>query len=101
MDRRSHEGRLDDDALLQRLREVRPLEAPESGPQPDIAGRGVLRLQPADLLHGLLDAERRPCEKELAGEQRSIQGALGQDPLGHAERTAFASSRSSGVGKRG
>ena len=101
MDRRSHEGRLDDDALLQGLREVCPLEARESGPQPDVAGRCVLRLQPTDLLHRLLDAERRSFEEELAGEQRAIQGALGQDPLGHVDRTAFASSRSSGVGKRG
>ena len=77
------------------------LEARESGPEPDVARRRVLRLQPADLLDGLLDAERRSFEEELTCEERPIQGALGQDALGHVDRTAFASSRSSGVGKRG
>ena len=79
MNRRSHEGRLDDDALLQGLREVCPLEARESGPQPDVAGRCVLRLQATDLLQRYRDTHVVSRQQELSLEQGSTQCTLVED----------------------
>ena len=52
-------------------------------PQPDVARRRVLRLEAADLLDRLGDGQRRALEQQLAGEERAVEVALGEDPLGH------------------
>jgi hypothetical protein len=53
--------------VLQRPGQVIALEPGDPGPQPDISGRGVLRLQPTDLLDRLDDRSLRALEQQLAG----------------------------------
>ena len=89
VDRRPHERRLDDGPLLEGLGQRRTTEAGEPGPQPDVARRRVLRLEPADLLDGVLERDRRAFEQQLAGEQRAVEGAAGQDAFGHGSPITF------------
>src|SRR5439155_25828175 len=55
----------------------------QPGPQPDVGGRGVLRLEPADAFNRTGDREVRRFEQELPGEQRAVAFALGKGALGH------------------
>ena len=72
-----------DAPVLQGLRQGLAAEAGQPRPQPDVAGRRVLRLEAADLLDRLGDGQRRALQEELAGEQGAVQRALGEDPVGH------------------
>src|SRR6185503_7739710 len=86
VDRRPHEGCLDDGPVLEPRGEVVAAEVAQPGPQPDIAGGRVLRLEAAHLLDRLWDRELRALEEQLSGEQGTVQGAPRQDRLGHRRR---------------
>jgi hypothetical protein len=60
---------------------LRP-ETLQPGPEPDIGGRGELRLQPGDTLERRDDAQPGALQQLLPGEARAVQLALRQDPLG-------------------
>ncbi len=79
VDRGSHEGRLDDGAVLEGPGQVIPLEPGHARPEPHVAGRRVLRLEPADPLDGLGQRDPGPLEEQLTLEERPIQDAPRQD----------------------
>ena len=83
VDRRAHQRRLDDLTRLERLRQRRPPERAEARPQPDVAGRRVLVLDPADRLERGRDREVVALEEALPGEERAVQVGGRQDALGH------------------
>ena len=83
VDRRPHERGLDDAPILQRRGQRVAPEAGQPRPQPHVARWGVLGLEAADLVDRLGDGQRRALQEQLAGEERAVQGALGEDPLGH------------------
>ena len=88
---------------ISRPRAARPLEertverlwpeAVQPRPQPDVGGRGELRLQPGDPLEGGHDAEAHALQEQLPSERRAVQLALRQDALGHASTLARMSVR--------
>ena len=88
VDRRAHQRPLHDAAALQRARQRVALEALQPRPQPDVHRRRVLRLQAAHALERPRDRERRALEQHLAGEQRAVELALGQDARLTARRRA-------------
>src|SRR4029079_1713640 len=51
-------------------------------PEADVPRPGDLRLQSANLLHGVFQAAAAALQQELPREQRAIELALGQDRLG-------------------
>ena len=69
VDRGAHDGRLDDGPILERPGQLRS-EVLEPAPQPDVARRGVLRLQAADRFERLgqrsRDRSRRSCRARRA-----------------------------------
>ena len=84
MDRGPHQRALDDTALLERAGEHRSFEVGHPRPEADVAGRRVLHLDAAHLLDHPLERQARPLEEHLALEERTVQGALGQDLAGHS-----------------
>jgi len=88
VDRRPHQRRLDHRPVLQRLGQRLAPEGLEPGPQPHVPGWRVLGLEAANLLDRLNDRHRRPLQQQLAREERPVQGAGREDPLGHDCRTA-------------
>jgi hypothetical protein len=84
VDRVSHQRRLHEAAPLERAGQRVALEALQPRPEPDVRGGRVLRLEAADLLHGARQRQRLALEQELAGQQRAVQVASGEDALGHA-----------------
>jgi hypothetical protein len=82
VDRRAHEGSLDQRPVLERTSQIVAPEARDAGPQAHITRRRVLRLEPADLLDGLDDGAGRTFEQQLPSEERAVERALGQDLLG-------------------
>jgi hypothetical protein len=75
VDRRAHEGGLDDAPLNQGLSQVLAPKAVQAAPQRDVSGRRVLRLETRHLLDGPGQRQRRSLEQELAREQRTVQFA--------------------------
>ena len=62
--------------------QVVALEALEARPEPQVAVRRVLVLDPGELFDRARQRQPRPLEQELPREQRSVQLALRQHPLG-------------------
>lgn len=83
MDRRAHQRPLHDASLLEGLRQGIAAKVAEARPKADIAGRGVLRLQPADALENPRQGHRSAVEQKLARQQRPVALASRQDPLSH------------------
>jgi hypothetical protein len=73
----AHQRRLHQRAPLERARQRVALEALDARPETDVPGRGVLRLQAADLLDSAREPEEPPLEQQLPGEQRSVSARLG------------------------
>ena len=84
VNRRSHQRRLHHGPAPEPAGEGLALESGKARPQSDVHGRRVLGLDPADPLERLGRRELRPLEQQLAGENRAVQLALGEDALGHA-----------------
>jgi hypothetical protein len=74
VDRRPHQRRLDDGAVLERPRQVFALEAGDPRPEADVPRWCVLGLEAADLLDRLGERQPRPREQQLTLEQRAIEG---------------------------
>src|SRR4029450_10390344 len=49
----------------------------------DVARRGVLRLEPADLFHGIHDRQQCALEQHLPSEEHPVECPWGQGPVGH------------------
>ena len=84
VDGAAHQRRLDHLARLERARERVALEAGDPRPQPEVHRRRVLRLQPAHPLEHARGRQAGALQQPLAGEQRSIERAGGEDALSHA-----------------
>jgi len=83
VDRVAHQRRLDERAPLERARQRLALEAGDARPETDVPGRGVLRLQPADLLDGPGQGQAPPLKQQLPREQRPVELAPREHALGH------------------
>jgi hypothetical protein len=90
-----HQGPLGDRSALERLVQLAALKALHPGPDADVHGWRVLRLQHADALDHPRKRAPHPLEEQLAGEQGPIQFGGGEDALGraHARKLAGAHSR--------
>src|SRR5687767_1141857 len=91
MDRRAHERALDDGSPLQGPRQLVAFELLEPRPDPDVHGRRVLRLDPADALERAGERRAGALEKELARQQGAVQLALREDALGDHSRRRSSS----------
>jgi hypothetical protein len=83
VDRAAHDPALDDRGAMQCGGEVGAAEPGRSGPQPDVARRRVLGLQPAHRRERQVGRQVRALEQELAGEQCPVQLPRRQHPLAH------------------
>ena len=83
VDRHPHQRRLDHRPVLEGVGQRVATEGRETRPQPDIARRGVLGLEAADLLDRLRDGQRCPLEQQLAREQGAVQRRHAEDRFGH------------------
>ena len=70
-------------APLQQPVELGRVEALQPRPEPDERRLRLLRLHPGEVLEHARHRERRALEQVLAGEQRPVQRAAVEDPLGH------------------
>ena len=86
MDRLAHQRSLDHAPPLQGAREIPPLEPLDGRPQPDVAVRRVLILNPADPFEHPRDRQPHALEEQLPGEQRPVQLSRREDALGHGRR---------------
>ena len=82
VNRLAHERGLDHGASLERSREIVAAEALETRPEPDVAVRRVLVLDPTDSLERARNRQPGALEQELAREQRPVQLSLRERPLG-------------------
>jgi hypothetical protein len=90
VDRRAHQRRLHRALAHEGAGEVGELEPLQARPEADVRGRRVLCLEPGDLLEGAGEGQRRTREQELAREQRPVQLACRENPLGHARPSLLA-----------
>src|SRR5262249_35416926 len=92
--------RLDDPAVFERLRQLLALNAGNPGPERDIPGRRVLRLERADLLDRLVDRHRRAFEEQLTRQEGPVELSLrqgtGRSARPRAQRSA-ARKRKTGI----
>jgi hypothetical protein len=89
----AHQRRLHERPPLERPRQRVAFKALDARPEADVPGRGVLRLQAADLLDGAWEPEAPPLEQQLPCEQRSVQLASGDDARRDGGTLAPLSSR--------
>src|SRR5207244_9199071 len=78
--------RLDDLVLLERTRQLLLAETDQPSPQRDVRRLGPLRLNRAELLERLRDAELAPVEQQLTLEERAVQLPERENALGHSSR---------------
>ena len=92
MDRRAHQGALDDRAPLQGAIQLFSLESLHPRPEADVHRGRILRLQRAHPVEDLRERRRDALQQHLASEQGSVELPLGQYPASrHLGRAVWLS----------